>query len=115
MQTLLVGLVAIIHLAIAGVEMFLWKRPRIHQRLAFSHAEAVKVAPIVANAGLYNAFLAAGLIWALATGPAGPVATFFLVCVVVAGLFGAVTLRWTTLVLQTLPAAVALAALHVQH
>jgi putative membrane protein len=115
MPTLLVGLVAIIHVAIAGVEMFLWKRPRIHQRLAFSHADAMKVAPIVANAGLYNAFLAAGLIWTLAIRPAEPVMTFFLVCVVAAGLFGAVTLKWTTLVLQTLPATLALAAIYLRN
>jgi putative membrane protein len=91
--------------------MFLWSVPGVHDRLHFTDAEATKVAPIVANAGLYNSFLAAGLIWALLSGSGrAGVATFFLTCVVVAGVFGAVTLKPTTLLLQTLPGVVALAA-----
>jgi putative membrane protein len=70
-----------------------------------------KVAPIVANAGLYNSFLAAGLIWALFSGSGRPgIGIFFLTCVAAAGVFGAVTLKPTTLLLQTAPAVVALAA-----
>ena len=112
LSILLLSVVAIVQCAIAFVEMFLWRRPRVHSRLHFSVDEARKVAPIVANAGLYNAFLAAGLIWALLAGSNTPgVAPFFLSCVIVAGLFGAVTLKPTTLLLQTLPAAAALAAL----
>jgi putative membrane protein len=109
--TVLVSLVAAVHVAIAGVEMLFWNVPRVHSRLGFSGDEARKVAPIVANAGLYNSFLAAGLIWALLTRPRGSdVEIFFLICVIVAGLFGALTLKPTTLVLQTIPAALALAA-----
>ena len=70
-------------------------------------AEADKVAPIVANAGLYNAFLAAGLMWSLFTGDM-PSLFFFLSCVAVAGVYGAVTLKKTTLILQTLPALIGL-------
>ena len=106
----LIALVAFLQIAIAFVEMFLWNRPRIHSRLQFTDAEAKKVAPIVANAGLYNAFLAAGLIWALVIGRRPDIAIFFLTCVVVAGVYGAATLKPTTLLLQTLPAALALAA-----
>jgi putative membrane protein len=107
----LIALVALVQVAIALVEMFFWRRPRVHGRLDFNAAEASKVAPIVANAGLYNSFLAAGLIWALLAARDGTaVAVFFLVCVVIAGVFGAATLKPTTLVLQTTPAAAALAA-----
>ena len=112
LAALLMSVVAAVQCLIAAVEMFLWQRPRIHRRLDFTADEARKVAPIVANAGLYNAFLAAGLVWALLAGSATPgVGPFFLSCVIVAGLFGAVTLKPTTLVLQTLPASAALAAL----
>jgi putative membrane protein len=72
---------------------------------------AHQVAPIVANAGLYNGFLVAGLIWGLRSGARGyQIKTFFLICVIVAGVFGAVTLRPTTLLLQSAPAGLALLA-----
>jgi putative membrane protein len=104
-----ISIVALLHGAIAIVEMFFWTRPRVYTRLeqfGFTQAEAEKVAPIVANAGLYNGFLAAGLAWsALTQNPQS--ALFFLSCVAVAGLYGAVTLKGTTLVLQTIPAALA--------
>jgi putative membrane protein len=106
-----VGVVAFVHLAIVVAEMYFWRDPRLHERLGFNGAEAKKVAPIVANVGLYNGFLAAGLIWSLCpsvTGGGAPVQTFFLACVIVAGLFGAVTVKWTTLLLQTVPAAIAM-------
>ena len=107
----LVALVAVIHVAIAVVEIFFWSLPGVHSRLQFTDAEARKAAPIVANAGLYNGFLAAGLTWALLSDTGGPrLEVFFLTCVVVAGVFGAVTLKRTTLVLQTLPGAAALLA-----
>lgn len=109
--TVLVSLVALVQITIAAVEMFLWNLPRVHSRLNFTDDEARKVAPIVANAGLYNGFLAAGLIWGLLSDSGGPrIEVFFLVCVVIAGVFGAVTLKRTTLVLQTLPGALALVA-----
>jgi putative membrane protein len=108
----LIGVVAFVQIVIACVEMFLWSRPRVHGRLHFTAAEAQRAAPIVANAGLYNAFLAAGLIWALLAGAARPdIAIFFLTCVVIAGVFGAMTLKPTTLVLQTVPGVMALIAL----
>ena len=104
----LVGLVALIHGSILVAEMFLWRRPIVHRRLGFTQDQADKVAPIVANAGLFNGFLAAGLVWGLvADGDAFAVKTFFLSCVIVAGIFGAATLKWTTLVLQSVPAAAA--------
>jgi putative membrane protein len=106
-----VGLVAGIHVLISGAEIFLWKTlyPRLEQ-FDFSSSEAEKAGPIVANAGLYNGFIAAGLLWSLlsSTNPQG-VRFFFLTCVMVAGVFGAATLKTPkTLGLQTLPALVAM-------
>lgn len=107
-----VGFVALLHLVISVAEMFLWKRPAVYGRLDrfnFSQDEADKVAPIVANAGLYNAFIASGLIWSLCSSDASQsLKFFFLTCVVIAGIYGAATLKRTTLVLQTLPALLAI-------
>ena len=107
-----VALVALLHVYFLVLEMFLWTKPA--GRRAFGttaeFAEASRV--LAANQGLYNGFLAAGLLWGLWLGGTGrAVVTFFLLCVIVAGLFGAVTLKWTTLVLQTIPAALALIAI----
>jgi putative membrane protein len=104
-----VAIVALVHIILLVVEMFLWKEPFIHGRLGYSLDEAIKVAPIVANAGLYNGFLAAGLIWGLVSGRTGDaIKIFFLACVIIAGIFGAVTLTWTPLLIQTAPGAIAL-------
>jgi putative membrane protein len=108
----LVGIVALIHVYIVVLEMALWTTPR--GRAAFGleadFAQATKV--LAANQGLYNGFLAAGLVWGLV----GPdhlrfgFRMFFLVCVVVAGLYGAATASRRILLVQALPAAVALVA-----
>jgi putative membrane protein len=103
--------VAVLHVAIAGAEMFFWKNPVVYRRFdrfGFTQAEADRIAPIVANAGLYNAFIAAGLVWsALAASNAYGLRMFFLGCVAVAGVYGAGTLKRSTLAWQTLPALVA--------
>ena len=104
-------IVALIHALISISEIFLWKNPLVHERIGFNQVDADKAAPIVANAGLYNGFIAAGLIWGLLTSTnTATIQLFFLSCVFVAGVFGAVTLKWTTLILQTLPSLVALVA-----
>jgi len=106
---LLVGIVALVHILLLVGEMFFWKEPVIHQRLGFTLDEALKIAAIVANAGLYNGFITAGFIWGWASGKNGDaIKVFFLVCVIIAGIFGAVTLKWTTLLIQTAPGAIAL-------
>jgi putative membrane protein len=106
---LFVVIVALVHILLFVVEIFFWKEPVIHQRLGFTLEEALKVAPIVANAGLYNGFLAAGLIWGLMSGKTDDaIKIFFLACVIIAGIFGAVTLTWTPLLIQTAPGAIAL-------
>src|SRR5262245_43429882 len=104
----LVAIVAGLHVLISLIEMLLWNKAVVHERLAFTGSEARKVAPIVANAGLYNAFIAAGLLFSLLSGDNTSLKIFFLACVMIAGIFGAVTLKWTTLVLQTIPAMAAL-------
>jgi putative membrane protein len=109
---LFVVIVALVHIIIFVVEMFFWKQPVIHERLGFTLEEAIKVAPIVANAGLYNGFLTAGLIWGLVSGKTGDaIKVFFLVCVIIAGIFGAATLTRTPLLIQTAPGAIALSLL----
>jgi putative membrane protein len=104
---ILIGLVAVIHLYILVLEMFLW-RGRARKVFRMSVEKAEMTAQMAANQGLYNGFLAAGLIWALIAGVEH--APFFLICVAVAGIYGAITVQKTILYVQTLPAALALAA-----
>lgn len=108
---ILTGLVGALHVYILVLEMFLWDTPR--GRSAFGITEdfsrATKV--LAANQGLYNGFLAAGLFWGIWLGEAGdPVKIFFLICVAVAGVYGAATAGRRILFIQTVPALVALAA-----
>jgi putative membrane protein len=106
---LFVAIVALVEIILCIAEIFFWKEPIIHQRLGYTLEEALKVAPIVANAGLYNGFLAAGLIWGLISGKTGDaIKVFFLACVIIAGIFGAATLTRTPLLIQTAPGAIAL-------
>ncbi len=105
-----VALVALLHVWILVLEMFLWTTPRGRKAfgLTAEKAEATKV--LAANQGLYNGFLAAGLGWGLVAGADGyPVKVFFLGCVIVAGIFGAATAARKILWVQAVPAAVALA------
>lgn len=102
-----VVIVGVIHLIISMVEMFFWQVPTVYQRLGFTSDVARQVAPIVNNAGLYNGFLAVGLLWS-AFSQNRSIRLFFLCCVVIAGLYGAVTLKPTTILLQTIPATIAL-------
>ncbi|MFI9648153.1 DUF1304 domain-containing protein [Streptomyces sp. NPDC052040] len=108
----LVGLVALLHAYILVLEMFLWERKPGRGLHGLSPEMARATAPLAANQGLYNGFLAAGLVWGLlAADPTGfRVRVFFLVCVVIAGLYGAATANRRILVAQALPGALALAA-----
>ncbi len=107
----LVGLVAAIHVYILILEMFLWDTPRGRRAFGTTAEFAAASKTLAANQGLYNGFLAAGLIWGLSMGPAGrAVQLFFLGCVIVAGLYGAFTASRKILFIQALPAAVAMAA-----
>lgn len=107
----LIALVALLHLYFLVLEMFLW-RTRARRVFRMSAEQAEATAQLAGNQGLYNGFLAAGLIWALLSGPElVPRASFFLVCVILAGLYGAATVQRTILLVQALPAGLALVAL----
>lgn len=105
---LLVGLVALIHLYILLLEMLWWTTPKGRKAFGLTpeFAEATKV--LAANQGLYNGFLAAGLLWGLVRGDV-PTQLFFLGCVLVAGLYGAATASRKILYVQALPAIIAIA------
>src|SRR6188474_2757348 len=107
---ILIGLVALEHIYFLLLEMFLWTAPRTRAAFGMTEqmAEATKV--LAANQGLYNGVLAAGLAWSLLA-PAAyatQVAMFFLGCVVVAGLYGGYSVGMRILLIQALPAAIAL-------
>jgi putative membrane protein len=106
----LVAFVAIEHLGFLVLEMFLWETP-VGMRVFGTTPEFARAsAPLAANQGLYNGFLAAGLIWSLTRGRAAfPLKVFFLACVIVAGVFGALTAKTSVLFVQAMPALLALA------
>lgn len=105
----LIALVAIEHVYILVLEMFLWTKPAGLKAFGLTPELAEQTAALAANQGLYNGFLAAGLIWGLVRKKDSfPVRMFFLSCVIVAGVFGAVTAKPSILFVQAMPAAVAL-------
>ena len=107
--SILTGIVALIHVYILVLEMFLWTRPQGLKAFGLTPEFAEQTKALAANQGLYNGFLAAGLFWGIWLGEAGdPVKVFFLACVAVAGVFGAVTASRKILFVQTIPAVAAL-------
>ncbi|WP_242111429.1 DUF1304 domain-containing protein [Luteimonas aquatica] len=106
----LVVLVALLHLYFLVLEMFLWTRPLGLKVFRNTPEKAELTRVLAANQGLYNGFLAAGLLWGLA-GDQREVQLFFLGCVVVAGLYGAYSVSRRILYVQALPALLAIAAL----
>jgi putative membrane protein len=100
-------LVAALHAWFLVLEMFLWDKPFGRKTFGMTPEKAAATKPLAMNQGLYNGFLAAGLLWSLAAGAA--VAIFFLACVVVAGVFGAFTASRKILLVQAVPGALALA------
>ena len=115
LATLLVSLVAIIHLAILVLEMFLWEGSAGRRAFNLSADFARQTRVLAANQGLYNGFLAAGLAWVLWLGAPGvQVVIFFLACVLAAGIFGALTASRKILYIQALPALLALVAVLTQ-
>ena len=105
-----VVLVAVLHLYFLVLEMFLWKKPFGRRTFGLTREHAEATASLAANQGLYNGFLAAGLLWGASLGPDGfSIRVFFLICVIVAGVFGAATASRKILWVQALPGAIALA------
>ena len=107
-----VALIALLHVYILVLEMFLWDKPAGLRAFGQTREAATASKVLAANQGLYNGFLAAGLFWGLSLGSAGiAVQVFFLCCVLVAGLYGAATASRKILFVQAVPAAVGLALL----
>ena len=103
----LTGLVAISHVGFLVLEMFFWDHPVGRRIFAMTPEVSASSAVLAKNQGLYNGFLAAGLVWGLAAGRRD-VTVFFLVCVVIAGIFGGLTAKTTIILTQALPAGLAL-------
>lgn len=111
---ILVAIVALLHLYFLVLEMFLWTKPMGRRTFGLTPEFAQASAALAANQGLYNGFLAAGLIWSLLAEP--PLAfylkIFFLSCVIVAGIYGAATVNRRIFWVQAAPALLALVLLH---
>lgn len=107
---IVVGIVALIHVYILVLEMFLWERPVGLRAFNMDENFAAATRILAANQGLYNGFLAAGLFWSLHTGDIH-VQRFFLGCVLTAGVYGALTVHARILVIQAAPAVVGLVVL----
>lgn len=105
----LVGFVAFQHLAFLVLEMVLWTHPAGQKIFGISPEFAAATATLAANQGLYNGFLAAGLVWSIVKAEGLELARFFLGCVIVAGLFGGFTAKASIILVQAAPAALALA------
>jgi putative membrane protein len=108
---LLVALVAALHVCFLILEMFLWTKPLGLKTFGNSLEKAMDSAVLAANQGLYNGFLAAGLAWSLVQNVpsfAFQIKVFFLLCVIVAGVYGAATVSRRILFVQAAPAALAL-------
>jgi len=107
-----IGLVALLHLYFLVLEMFLWDKPFGRRVFRTTPEFAAASSKLASNQGLYNGFLAAGLLWGLWLGAEGlHFKFFFLCCVIVAGVFGAITVNRYILFIQALPGIIALALL----
>ena len=107
-----IALIALIHVYIMVLEMFLWDKPYGLRAFGQTQQAASASKVLAANQGLYNGFLAAGLFWGLSLGTQGfGVKVFFLSCVMIAGIYGAATANRKILFIQALPAALGLALL----
>ena len=106
---ILIAIIAALHIYFLVLEMFLWDKPAGLRAFGQTAEAAAASKVLAANQGLYNGFLAAGLLWGLSLGTDGRhVVMFFLICVLVAGLFGAATASRKILFVQALPAAIAI-------
>ncbi len=104
---IVVAFIALLHVYILVLEMFLWDKPAGLRAFGNTQEAATKTKVLAANQGLYNGFLAAGLFWGLSMGAAGnSVKIFFLLCVLIAGLYGAATANKKILFIQAIPAAI---------
>ena len=106
---ILIVIVALLHFFFLYLEMFLWDKPRGMKSFNLTEEFAKQSKRLAMNQGLYNGFLAAGLLWGLMAGD--PVKIFFLSCVIIAGIFGAFTVSKRIFYIQAVPAILALVLL----
>jgi len=107
LSTLFVALVALLHLFFLTLEMFLWTKPYGMRTFHLTPEFAEQSKALAANQGLYNGFLAVGLIWGLVSANGFEIKLFFLACVIVAGIYGGLTVGRRILWVQALPAVIA--------
>jgi putative membrane protein len=106
---LFISLIALLHVGFLILEMFLWTTAAVAENFNLSLEQAQLMAPLAANMGLYNGFLAVGLIWAWFIKPVDrSICSLFLLFIVIAGVYGAITVKLSILFVQALPAAIAL-------
>jgi len=111
LANILIGIVALLHLGFLALEMFFWDHPVGRKRFGMTAEYSKASATLAANQGLYNGFLAAGLIWGFVSGDFS-IKIFFLVCVVIAGIYGGLTAKRSILYIQALPGLLALLAVY---
>jgi putative membrane protein len=111
LSNILVVFVALLHLGFLALEMFFWDHPFGRKRFGMTPEYSKASATLAANQGLYNGFLAAGLVWGLISADF-PTKIFFLVCIVIAGIYGGFTAKRSILYMQALPGLLALLAVY---
>ena len=113
--SLLIGLIALLHVYILVLEMFLWDKPYGLKAFGNSLEKAQLTKVLAQNQGLYNGFLAAGLFWSLLAPEsyAIAIANFFLGCVLIAGIYGGVTASKKIIYIQAIPALIALIVVNI--
>ena len=110
-SNILVVIVAFLHIGFLVLEMFLWDHPTGRRTFKMTPEYSKASATLAANQGLYNGFLAAGLIWGLVIQDTA-IKIFFLICVLIAGIYGGFTAKRSILYMQALPALLALIAVY---
>jgi putative membrane protein len=115
LSTIAISLVIMLHILFMILEMFLWNTPFGRKTFGLKEDYAKQSATLAANQGLYNGFLAAGLLWGLLSTGGFDALIFFLSCIIIAGIYGAMTAKRSILFLQALPAAIAMALLVLSH
>jgi len=111
-STIVISLIALVHVYILVLEMFLWDKAAGRKAFGHSLEKARESKVLAANQGLYNGFLAAGLFWGIFRGAAGfDIKVFFLTCILVAGIYGGITAKRKILYIQAAPALIGLALL----
>lgn len=108
---ILIGLIALLHIGFLILEMFFWDHPFGRKTFKMTPEYSKASASLAANQGLYNGFLAAGLLWGLASGDFATKA-FFLICVLIAGIYGGFTAKRSILYVQALPGLLGLVILY---